>query len=274
MRWTVPFLTKLAGLGLTAIVRAWMGTLNSKAAYYDQSVDPGLPICNRRAIYISWHEYMPFVLYLRGNCDLAILMSRHRDADVLSRLALHFGFDFVRGSSRRGGGRALRDRMRKNRTHHIAITPDGPRGPRRQVAAGSIFRTSKLRLPIVAIGVGYDPAWRLNTWDRFALPRPFSHARAVPSPHIEISAGLDRDGIEYYRQRVERMLERLTLEAESWAAAGTRKENEMSVGPRPRPLKKRPDSELLAYPATGEPLAFKTSTSCGTRRVADQYRRA
>jgi hypothetical protein len=260
-----------------------MGTLEFKVAYYDRSIDPSLPICNRRAIFVLWHEYMSFPLYLRGNCDYALLMSRHRDADILSRLALHFGFDFVRGSSRRGGDRAIRDLMRKGKTHHLAITPDGPRGPRRKLAAGSIFLASKLQLPIVATGFGYDRPWRLNTWDRFAVPRPFSRARIVSSPHIEIPPDLDRDGVEHYRLRIEQLLRRLTLEAEAWAEAGTRKENELTARPASRPLRKLVSADLLKFPIATEQTnrqsaiqdsQLKTSASCDTHPAADQYRRA
>lgn len=247
MKRKASFLTKLAGLGLAATVRGWMGTLDFKIACYDTSVDPSLPTCNRRGIYIFWHEYMPFLMYLRGNCDLAMLISRHRDADVLSRLSLHFGFDFVRGSTRRGGRSALRDLIRKSRTHHLTITPDGPRGPRRRLAAGCIYLASKLNMPIVAIGLGYNRPWRVNTWDQFAIPRPFSRARTVVSPSIQIPPVLDRDGIEHYRLRVEELLERLTLEAEAWAESGTHKVNQIPLAPAPRPLPSAADRFLSHF---------------------------
>ncbi len=79
------------------------------------------------------------------------------------------------------------------------------------------------------MGYGYDRPWRFKSWDRFAVPRPFSRARAVVSPMLHIPPNLDRDGIEHYRRETERMLNRLTLEAEAWAEAGTRKVNEFVV---------------------------------------------
>ena len=248
MKLANSLLTNSAALTASAVVRRWMGSLEYRAAYYDTSVDPSRVECAERGIYVFWHEYMPFLLYLRGNCDLAMLMSRHRDADILSRLALHFGFEFVRGSTRRGGQRALFDLMHKSKTHHLTITPDGPRGPRRRLEAGCIYLASKLNMPIIAIGLGYDRPWRMNTWDQFALPRPCSRARAIPSPRIRIPSNLDRDGIEYYRQHVERILRRLTDEAEAWAAAGTRKENEVVVGPATRPLRSAANWPLDIFP--------------------------
>ncbi len=241
-----------------------MSTLDFRAAYYDPNIDPSRPQCRERGIYIFWHEYLPFLMYLRGNCDLAMLMSRHRDADILSRLALHFGFEFVRGSTRRGGQRAVRDLMRKSQTHHLTITPDGPRGPRRHLAAGCVYLAAKLNMPIIAIGLGYDRPWRLNTWDRFAIPRPFSRARAIPSPPLRVPPHLDREGIQRYGRRVQQILRRLTAEAEAWAAAGTRKENEVVVRPATRPLRATPASLLEMLPsgldsATGDPALHRAA---------------
>jgi hypothetical protein len=84
--------------------------------------------------------------------------------------------------------------------------------------------------------MGCDRPWRLSTWDRFVVPRPYSRARGVISPAIRLPRDLDRDGIEHYRQRIEALLERLTQEAEAWAEAGTSKLNEHTPHCGPAPL--------------------------------------
>ena len=84
-----------------------MGTLDYKCAYYDESIDPVKPTYSGQKIYIFWHEYILFPLYLRGHCNLTMLLSRHPDTDILTRMAYHMGFEFVRGSSNRGGVAAL-----------------------------------------------------------------------------------------------------------------------------------------------------------------------
>ena len=138
-----------------------MSTLDYRAAFYDRSVDPVLGIGGPR-IYIFWHENILFPLYLRGHCHLAMLLSQHRDADILARVAHHLGFDCVRGSTYRGGARALWELSERSRTQHLTITPDGPRGPRRQLAQGPIYLASRLQLPLVAMGFGYDRPWRIE----------------------------------------------------------------------------------------------------------------
>jgi lysophospholipid acyltransferase (LPLAT)-like uncharacterized protein len=139
-------------------------------AFYGRSVDaiyrPATP-----RIYVFWHEYILLPLHMRGHCKLTMLLSKHRDADILFRLAHHMGFECVRGSSYRGGAAALMELSRVGKQMHMAITPDGPRGPRRALAQGAVYLASVMGLPIVPMGLGYDRPWRLKSWDRFAVPR-------------------------------------------------------------------------------------------------------
>jgi len=221
-------LNKTAGLLAATTVRQWMSTLDYKAALYDPTVDPVHPEYRGQKIYIFWHEYILAPLFLRGHCNLAMLLSRHQDAEILSYAAGHLGFEFVRGSTSRGGTSALRELLRRSRRMNLTITPDGPRGPRRVLAPGPIYLSSKLQMPLVLLGLGYDRPWRFNSWDRFALPRPYSRTRGVISPALQIPQSLDRDGIEHYRRQVEHLLNRLTCEAEAWATLGGRKLQEVS----------------------------------------------
>jgi lysophospholipid acyltransferase (LPLAT)-like uncharacterized protein len=218
-----PLAIAAGGFLGAAAIRAWMSTLDFRVAYYDPTVDPVHPESSGHKIFLFWHEYILFPIYLRGHCNVAMLLSQHRDAEILSRVAHHLGFACVRGSTYRGAATALRELKATSRHAHLTMTPDGPRGPRRTLAQGPIYLASRLRLPLVAIGFGYDRPWRMPTWDNFALPRPGSRARAVMSPALSIPPGLERDGLEHYRQSVERMLNRMTLEAEAWAEAGTPK---------------------------------------------------
>ena len=100
---------------------------------------------------------------LRGHCHLSMLLSQHGDADILARVAYHFGFDCVRGSTYRGGAQGdLGARTSAAARQHLTITPDGPRGPRRQLAQGPIYLASRLQLPLVVMGFGYDRPWRMQ----------------------------------------------------------------------------------------------------------------
>jgi lysophospholipid acyltransferase (LPLAT)-like uncharacterized protein len=238
MKLRSPLITKAVGLFGATAINAWMSTLEYRAAFFDPTIDPVHPDYHGKKIYVFWHEYILFPLAVRGHCNFTMLVSKHGDAEFLSRIALHLGFDCVRGSTYRGGSTALRELVEKSQKMNLTITPDGPRGPRRTLAQGPIYLSSKLGLPIVAMGFGYDRPWRLKSWDRFAIPRPGSRARAVLGPRMQIPANLDRDGIEHYRVEVERMLNRLTSEAEAWAESGTHKVCEVA-GRKEHPRRRR-----------------------------------
>jgi lysophospholipid acyltransferase (LPLAT)-like uncharacterized protein len=253
MAWTTRLINKFGGLLGAAAIRAWMRTLDYQVAYYDRSVDPAFPECRSPSIYVFWHENILFPIYLRGHNNLVMLLSQHRDADVLSRAAYHLGFEFVRGSTYRGSVTAVREMLRQSSQKHLTITPDGPRGPRRKMAQGPIYLSSKLGLPLVLMGFGYDRPWRINSWDRFAVPRLGSRARAVVSAREQIPPDLDRDGIEHYRERMERLLNRLTHEAEAWAESDSRKVEQQSCRRQPSPLGQKFDNPAASPKSIIEP---------------------
>ena len=243
MKLESPLLMNIGGLAGVTFLRSWMSTLDSQIVFYDPAVDPGSPLCRGQQIYIFWHEYILLPLAVRGHCNLAMLLSQHRDAEILSRIAYHLGFEFIRGSSRRGGAAAIRQLLRKGRRLHLTITPDGPRGPRRRLAPGAVYLASRLGLPLVLMGFGYDRPWRLASWDLFALPRPYSRVRAVLSPQIYVPPELDRSGIEHFREKIEQLLNRLTEEAESWAASDRRIPGQMPLLPAVISLRNRPGED-------------------------------
>jgi len=238
---------KLGGLAVYSFVRHWMSTLDYQGLMYDPTVDPAFAGFEPPVIFVFWHEYIPCPFYLRPHCDIAMLISRHRDANWLSEAARHMGFSTVRGSTKRGGDAALRELVRASKSLNLAITPDGPRGPRRRLAPGCIFLSSKLNLPLVPFGIGYDRPWRMPTWDRFALPRPYSRARVVVGPRVQIPPGVDREALETHRRHVESLLNQLTDEAEAWAESGERRCGQVAYRSQPRPLTPRAEPELYQF---------------------------
>ncbi|MGC4003542.1 MAG: DUF374 domain-containing protein [Pirellulales bacterium] len=155
-----------------------MSTLDVKIAYYDRACDPVNAEFRGPNLFIFWHEYILCPLATRGHNHTTMLLSKHHGTDVLDRIAGHMGFKCVRGSSLRGGVSALRELIKLGKTENLTITPDGPRGPRREMSQGPIYLASKLGLPLVLVGFGYDRPWRANSWDRFAVPRLGSRAGA------------------------------------------------------------------------------------------------
>lgn len=240
-------LFRLGGLGASTLVSQWMSTLDYALAAYDERLDPAHPDFRGPAIYVFWHEYIPFLFYARSFCNIAMLVSSHRDAELLSYAAKYNGFETVRGSTQRGGGTALRDLYRKGQYMNLAITPDGPRGPRRRCAPGAIYLSSKMQIPLVAVGLGYDRPWRMKTWDAFAVPKLGSRARAIMGPALQMPAELDREGVEHYRAEVEFQLNHLSDLAEDWATDGGRMRGQR-VGRRERSKRQQTPTSQVSQP--------------------------
>jgi lysophospholipid acyltransferase (LPLAT)-like uncharacterized protein len=244
LRFTTPFSIGAWSLVSTAAIRQWMGTLDYRVEFGDPEVDPVHPRFRGGKIYVFWHENILMPLYLRGHSNISMLLSRHADANILDRVARMMGFGIVRGSTFRGGSAALRELAERAAVSSLTITPDGPRGPRRRLAAGCVFLASTLGIPIVVMGFGYDRPWRFGTWDRFAMPRPWSRARGLVSRAIAVPPELDRDGIESYRQGIESLLTHLSDAAEGWAVRGTRRPGQQAV---------RKERSRVAFRTAAEP---------------------
>lgn len=260
---SVPWKVRLGGFAAAKGIHAWMSTLKYRAIFQDPAVDPCLE-SERPRVYVFWHEYILLPLYLRPHCNLAMLLSRHKDGDILAQVARHTGFGCVRGSTSRGGTAALLELTRRGKDTHLTITPDGPRGPRRQLAIGPVYLASRLGLPIVPIGFGVDRPWRLNSWDRFAVPRPFSQVRAMVGREINIPQGLEREELEDRRLEVEQRLTHLTVDAEDWAASGESRAGEV----RERKRTKTAQQAQRSQPSENEVLPIEKSAAGDSSRLS------
>src|SRR5207244_2234535 len=139
----------------------------------------------------------------------------HSDGQILSSFVESMGMGMVLGSTNRGGIEAVRKLIDPSQSRrHLAVTPDGPRGPRRVVQPGIIYIASRARLKIVCGGVAYNNAWRTKSWDRFAIPKPASRALIVTGEAIDIPENLKLNQLEEYRVIVQNEMDRLNRIAE------------------------------------------------------------
>jgi lysophospholipid acyltransferase (LPLAT)-like uncharacterized protein len=126
-------------------------------------------------IFAFWHGRMlPLLWHHRGR-GIAVLISEHGDGEIIARIAAALGYRTVRGSTSRGAERALLGMIRTVRDGvEVAITPDGPRGPAETFAPGAMVIAQRSRAPIIPLAAAASGAWRLRSWDRFMIPRPFA----------------------------------------------------------------------------------------------------
>tara|TARA_Y100001960_G_scaffold242660_1_gene256653 strand:- start:4322 stop:4864 length:543 start_codon:yes stop_codon:yes gene_type:complete len=156
---------------------------------------------------------MPHIWRTRAPIDL--LISHHRDGELLARTVSHFGFDTIRGSSSRGGDGALREMLRSLKAGKcIGFTPDGPRGPRMQVAEGIISIAKLAGVPIVPACYAISRRKVLASWDRFLVPFPFSRGIYIWGQPILIDRNANPEVTEAARLALEDTLNAITQSAD------------------------------------------------------------
>jgi lysophospholipid acyltransferase (LPLAT)-like uncharacterized protein len=201
---------------LAAIVLwVWLRTMRTAAATVDGRQHPTDPK-REKYIFAFWHEGLLAPLAIKT--PVRVLISEHADGELIAQVCRRMGIGVIRGSNTRGGLRALLEMIRTaGEPAHLGITPDGPRGPRRQLQAGTVMVASQTGIPILPIGVGFSRAWRAPSWDRFAVPCPFSTMVGVVGEPIVIPPDLSRDELKHFQSHVQARLLELTASAEEWA---------------------------------------------------------
>jgi len=172
------------------------------------------------AIYVSWHGRLFFPMVCLRNRGMVVLVSEHRDGEIISVASESAGYGTVRGSTNRGGVRALAKLVRLAKNGRLTgFTPDGPRGPRWEFQPGALFVASKTGKPIVPIGGSASRAHYFKSWDRFQLPLPFSRGVLVVGEPYYVPGGLDEEAFEGHRRELERRLIEVNRRADALAGA-------------------------------------------------------
>jgi len=161
-------------------------------------------------LMVIWHgRLLPAGYYHRGR-GMVGLISRSEDGEYIARVLRRWGYDAVRGSSSRGGVPALREIVRLARSGRtIAVTPDGPRGPRQKLKPGVLAAARATGLPLVPVAAGADRAWWFESWDRFLVPKPFARIRVAYGSPFEVPRDAEPAEVEAIGRRLEAELNRL-----------------------------------------------------------------
>jgi len=126
---------------------------------------------------------------------------------VARLIVKHLGMGSVRGSSSRRGATAMRELLdRVEAGYDIAITPDGPRGPVYELGPGLVYLAQKAQLPVLPCHAVFHGAWRLRTWDRFTIPKPFSRVDVTLGPLLRVPASDDESALRDEQRKIESVL--------------------------------------------------------------------
>lgn len=205
-------LRNAAAFVISLAVRALLATVRYRATGFEGAK----AAAGERGGFVLaiWHEAIMVGLGHEVRRGATALVSPGKDGTFAARLVGPFGVASVRGSSSRGGAVGTRALLRtRKRGGAVVVTPDGPRGPRRVAQEGVAFVASRAGIPVVPVGVAVSRAWRLKSWDRFLIPKPFATARLVYGAPLSVGPEATREELAAFAERVGAAGRALTAEA-------------------------------------------------------------
>jgi lysophospholipid acyltransferase (LPLAT)-like uncharacterized protein len=188
----LPLKVRLSILGGGGVLRALSATWRYRI------IDDGEVRSRRQArtpiLFALWHGQMLPLLWHHRNEGVAVVVSEHKDGEIIARILEWMGYRLIRGSSSRGADRALLGIVRTLKNgKDVAITPDGPRGPARKFAPGAVVAANRAGAPIIPALACVDRAWTLSSWDGFVIPKPFARITIAYGAPVRIDAPSSRD---------------------------------------------------------------------------------
>ena len=209
---------KIASYVLWAVVSLWSRSLKIRLVNGD--IPEGLARKGQNTIYAFWHGSLFLLPHTHRNSGHVIMVSESRDGDIAAGTLRHFGFDVVRGSTKRKGFRALIGLIHILRnSRSVAIAVDGPRGPLHKVKQGSVFIAGRLQIPIVPVVTYAKHCLTLKkSWDKFLVPMPFTKGVVLYGKPLVVD-GTAKEEIESKRRELEAILNRMSREAATLANA-------------------------------------------------------
>lgn len=202
---------RLIAAVIAPLVRLWHLTLKIERRNADVFMDRALRA--RRPVIILWHDEIFPLIPSHADEHMACVVSQSRDGEILARVLEAFGFRTVRGSSSRGGMRALIAAKKFMEEHGVGVifTVDGPRGPRHKVKPGAVFLANLAGSPVVPVRAVMERTKIFHkAWDRFQLPLPFSRCTIIYGNPVTLPDCI-KDPEEMQRQceAIERMMDEL-----------------------------------------------------------------
>ncbi|HSB10662.1 MAG TPA: lysophospholipid acyltransferase family protein [Blastocatellia bacterium] len=172
---------------------------------------------NHHPIFVFWHECIFSATFFWRNRGIVVMSSASRDGEYTGRVIKRFGYGTARGSSTRGGGRALAEMARcLNSGLEVAFTIDGPRGPARIAKSGAITLARHTGQAILPFHIALSRYVELPTWDRLQIPAPFSRAAALIAEPIYVARDASAEETATKQAMLQSTLDRLREDAETW----------------------------------------------------------
>ncbi|NLE38735.1 MAG: lysophospholipid acyltransferase family protein [Pirellulaceae bacterium] len=226
MRIRARLLTSLAAGLFAAALRLLFRTVRLSLREKTPGTSPFGKATQERFIYCVWHDSMVIPTFAGKADSAAALTSRHADGFFVAEVLRKVGMTTIRGSTNHIGPGAMRELMRATENKDLAITPDGPRGPRRQVTTGIAFLASRTGRAVVPTACSCVRCWKIRgSWTDLVIPKPFTKVFLMGGEPIHVPPDLDSSQLQEYVDRIQLEMDRLNEAAEllaDTARLGTR----------------------------------------------------
>lgn|GEM_PF-159609 len=212
------WLTRLVARSVVAALKLLFATCRKESVIFPgtNGWNPDLP---DRFLFSVWHDVLFFPLLVAKPHNMSALASRHQDGAYVAEILRLLNVEPYRGSTTRGGAQAVKQLLNVASQLHITLTPDGPRGPRREMKDGLVFLASRTGLPIVPAAFSCRRGLRIKgTWTDMLVPLPFTTTYCILGEPIHVPADMTRDEIDRNKQRVQEAMDRLYARVDDWAA--------------------------------------------------------
>ncbi len=164
-------------------------------------------------VFAFWHGKMWVFIPFLGGKGIVALVSQSEDGEMISNLLKYYKYKLVRGSTSRGGSKALINLIKElKKGERVAITPDGPRGPARIFQKGALYLSLKADVPIVPMNFISSKSYRFSSWDKFEIPYPFSKIKIIIGETIFVRGTLDNETKERYSKKIGDKIDSLEYE--------------------------------------------------------------
>ena len=214
--WRSSWLKRVEAAAISAVGYRLIAALGASLKWRTEGLEhlDGIIASGRQPIMAFWHgRILPATLYFRGR-GIVVITSENFDGEWIARIIERFGYGTARGSTSRGGKKAMLQLVRDMKTGRAAgFTLDGPRGPARVAQAGAVWLASVTGSPVLPFHLEASSHWSLHSWDRTQIPKPFSTVALVVGEPMGVPGEASQETLEEARQELERRLSGLESRA-------------------------------------------------------------
>ncbi len=198
---------RLAGFVLYWLIRTICATVKFEVIGLENHTE------DEPLVYCFWHNRIPTATYFWRRRGIVVMSSQSFDSEYIARFIQRFGYGTAKGSSTRGARVGLIRMIRAVRAgKSAAFTVDGPHGPLYEAKPGALLLAAKANAAILPFSISLDRCWRLPSWDRIEIPKPFARAVMVIGERMRIPA--DEGNNDQHQQRLQRTLEELRAQSD------------------------------------------------------------